>query len=116
MPDTLTAGKALATKLTTAGVPAFTDVRKAAGNLPCVLIPPPRLAESLLGDAVQITWQLYALAADGTGSEQAWAQLVTLVDGVCAELPVELAEPTSYQLTTDLTPVPAYRLTVTDHA
>ena len=92
---------------------AVCDVTDATGNLPCVLVPPPRLAFDL-GDGATATWRLVALAADGTGSAIAWQQLDELVDAVAGLLPIELAEPTSYQLPNGADAVPAYVLTFSE--
>lgn len=113
MPDTLARARELAAQLVGAGVPAVADVRDATANLPCILIPPPRLDFDLHVGATT-TWGLVALAATNAGAADAWAQLVTLVDGAAALLPIETAAPTSYQLPTGGDPLPAYVLTFTE--
>lgn len=113
MPDTLARGRELAALLSAAGVPAVVDVRDATANLPCILVPPPRLEFDGYAFATA-TWGLVALAATSAGAGEAWQQLVTLVDGAAAVLPVETANPTSYQLPTGGDPLPAYVLSLTE--
>lgn len=71
---------------------AVVDVADALGNLPCVLIPPPRIDYT----AKLIEWRLVVLGA-GAGAfgwESIDDQLTILFD----ELPLERAEPGVYQL------------------
>lgn len=113
MPDTLARARELAALLTDAGVPAKWDVRDATANLPCVLVPPPRIDFDGYASST-VTWGLVAIAATNAGSGEAWQQLVDLVDGVDAQLPIETAAPTSYKLPTGGDPLPAYVLTFTE--
>lgn len=111
MAATLTRARALAERLRVAGVPAVVDVRDAPAVLPGVLVPPPGLR--FVGYAgPTVTWRLVALAADPTGSAQAWAELDQLVLAVADALPVESADPTAYQLGD--ASLPAYLLTLTE--
>lgn len=110
MNGSLARGQQLAAQLRGDGISAVTDVGKALANLPCILVVPPRL-EFDVGDGATATWKLMAIAADGTGSSTAWQQLDDLVAAATELLPIELAEPTSYQLGQGIDPLPAYALT-----
>lgn len=114
MAGTLARGREIAAQLSAAGIYATTDSQKITANLPGVLIAPPRIAENSLSGGATITWRIVALAADGTGSELAWEQLDDLIAAVADELPIEVADPLSYQLPNDVPAVPAYVLTFTD--
>lgn len=114
MTSTLARARELAAELRAAGVPAVVDVRDAPGVLPGVLVPPPRLvwegAASYVGPVA--VWTLVALAADSTGSAEAWAQLDQLVDTVADTLALDRADPSSYTL--GAVSHPAYLLTYTE--
>lgn len=102
--------EALAEQLTAAGIRATHDPRHAAGNRPCVLVPPPAV------DYVTrtSTWRLACLASHPHGLD-ALAQLAQLVEQLQAvpKLYPEAADPGTYALTADQPAVPAYIVRVT---
>lgn len=104
---------AIATRLTAAGVRASADIAEAMAQLPVVLIPPPALVPSM--DGFTATWRLTAIASNAQGAAVAWDQLDDLVDAVDAELHVERADPSSYQLPGGSDALPAYVLIYTEN-
>lgn len=108
----LDAAAELAAALVAAGQPAFTDIKAVAGNLPCVLVPPPRVEWTGYG-AVTARWRLVAIAGAPLGNQDSWAQLDAMLAAVAAVLPAEAADPISYTLPTGGDPLPAYAITVT---
>lgn len=109
----VSAADADAAALTAAGVPTFTDPAAAAANLPCVLFLPPTVRWTQLAGGAQVDWRLAVLADAGPGLE-AWEQLDALLELLAAEVPITAAEPGSYTLAGDKTPIPAYLCTVTE--
>lgn len=103
----------LVQELAAAGIKATRSVAAAAQQLPCVLIPPPTLGPGTYAGPT-ITWRLVALAANPLGDVDSWAQIDALVEQLMAALPVERAEPTSYQLPNSDHPLPAYFVTLTE--
>lgn len=108
----LEAARAMAAVLVAAGVTAVTDARAALGNLPCVLVPPPRVEFGGYGHATA-RWRLVAIASVPLGNEDAWGQLDAMLAMVAAVLPAEAADPTQFPLPTGGDPLPAYAITVT---
>lgn len=94
-------------------IPATADVRSAVAMLPCVLIPPPAI-ESTTMEGRTYRWRLIVLAADASGSLHSWEQLDGLLDALWDALPVERADPISYNLpAAGSDPLPAYVVTLT---
>lgn len=104
---------ALAAYLLNRQIVAVVDVRAVSANLPCVLIPPPRVQFSGAAVGGEPTWRLMVIAADGTGSRAAWSQLDDLLDALADALPVEVAEPSSFVNPGGGDPLPAYAVTLT---
>ena len=75
------------------GMTATADVSAALGNLPCVLVPPPR--RDLTVKAVE--WRLVVLGA-GPANAYGWETIDDLLDVLVGELPITSAEPGIYQL------------------
>jgi hypothetical protein len=103
----------LAAELSAAGAPAVVDVREVLGNLPCVLVPPPRLEYTTCA----VRWRLILLSSYNVGSLDAWSELDDLLDAVATVLPVETAEPIAYTLPVGAvdqpSSMPAYAVTLT---
>lgn len=104
---------ALAAYLLARQVPAVVDVRAVAANLPCVLIPPPRVQYAAAPPGGDPVWRLVVIAADATGSRAAWQQLDDLLDALADALPVEVADPTTFINPGGGDPLPAYAVTLT---
>lgn len=104
------AAEALADQLTAAGVVV---VLSAADLIPpAVVVNPPMVSQSFGGGA-DVTWTLYAVAAD-SGRGPALADLSDLLDKLAGlpDVPWRLAEPMTYPAGGDLGDLPAYRITV----
>lgn len=101
----------LAQLLTDAGVPATHDPAVAAANRPIVLVAPPSVDYTRMAT----TWRLIALAGHDGGTLAALEQLDELVQGAVNQydLPIEAADPGSYQITPDAGAVPAYIMRAT---
>ena len=76
-----------------AGLTAVVNVADALGNLPCVLVPPPR--RDLRAKSVE--WRLVVLG-HGPANAASWESIDDQLDVLTAELPIETAEPGVYQL------------------
>jgi hypothetical protein len=96
----------LAEQLTAAGLVATADPRSATP--PCVLVPPPRRLYDV-GCGYSAEWELVPIVP-GPGNADADVALSTMVDQLAALLPVTGADPTSYVLSPDNPPFPAYRV------
>lgn len=107
--DTIEQAEGYADELTTAGVPTFVDPKKAAANLPCVLIVPPTLTWDRLGGSASVAWRLVVLAR-GPHGLACWAVLDDLVRRLAQVVAVESAEPGVYTLT-GADPLPCYAVT-----
>lgn len=99
----------LAGSLAGAGLTATTDIRRAVNKRPAVLVPPPAVDYT----ARLVTWRLVLLADSDVGDDKAWRDLDDLLTAVEAVLPVEQAEPGSYQLPAGSGACPAYIATTT---
>ena len=99
----------LADELNTLGVRAVSDPADALVNLPCVLVAPPRVDYR----AKAITWRLLVLGP-GPGTLAGWTAVDTLLDALEAEVPLETAEPATYQLPNLGEPVACYIATYTE--
>lgn len=100
----------LADALTSVGIRATADPRSATP--PCVLITPAsRTFDLACGYSAR--WDLWALVP-GTANADAAKQLSEIVDELAAQLPLELAEPSSYVLSPDAPAFPAFRCQFTE--
>lgn len=107
--STVDQAEAYAAELTAAGVPTFVDPRKAAANLPCVLILPPSLTWDRLGGTPSIAWRL-AVIARGPAGLDTWRALDDLLALLADQVALTSAEPGSYTLT-GADPLPCYAVT-----
>lgn len=111
MPSSLAAAVELRDHLLGLDVMATLDVRDVLGNVPCVLIPPPRWVDwNAVGDPV-FEWRLIAISGQGLGNLDAWAELDALVSDLAVALPIGTADPISYRLPTGGPDLPAYAVT-----
>lgn len=108
-PTTIAQAKGYADELTAGGVPTYVDPRKAAANLPCVLIVPPRLSWDRLGGPPSIEWRLVVLA-NGPHGLDCWATLDDLLRRLGDRVAIATAEPGAYSLTGE-SPLPCYAVT-----
>lgn len=83
----------LAAGLIDAGVPCVVDVADAAGNVPCVLIPPPRVDFT----AKELQWRVVVLGP-GPGTASSWQSIDDLLTLLAEQLPLETADPGLYVL------------------
>lgn len=102
----------LVTMLLAATVPATLNPAGLLALAPAVLIGPPVLTLGTYAGPM-LTWRLLAVAGGGALGATAWAQLDELVDQLWDLLPIERAEPTSFQHPNG-DAVPAYALTFTE--
>lgn len=111
--DTPTVARAaqLAAQLRGVGINATHDAGQLRGQLPAVLVGPPELAWDVVA-LPTARWRLLAVAST-PDPLTAWEQLDELVHAVGDQLAVETATPTSFALTRDDEPLPAYALTFT---
>lgn len=100
----------LAALLVAAGVAATADPAAAAAARAVVYVEPPRIDYTTKSEA----WQLVAVTNQPAGTLAALSELDALVQAVLATtLPIETATPTTYTLTLDRPPYPAYVMTLT---
>lgn len=106
--STVDQAEGYAADLTAKGVRTFVDPRKAAANLPCVLILPPTLTWDRLGGPASISWRL-AVIARGPAGLSCWRDLDDLLALLADQVALTSAEPGTYTLTGD--PLPCYAVT-----
>lgn len=111
MADSLDRAAELVEQLRAADVRAYIDPAKAAANLPCVLLTPPR--RQYEGGPL-FTWTLVALAASDVGGLAAWQELDALLDQLDQALHLGAADPGSYNLSGGTAPLPCYLVTYTE--
>jgi hypothetical protein len=100
----------LATLLTAAGAPTYTDPVEALNNRPCVLIGPPTQTFDLPLPHRTVNWSLTVLSASAGGGVAVWAECDELVDLVVEFLAVDDALPIRYALDDAAAPIPAYQM------
>jgi hypothetical protein len=93
--------------------PVVTDVADAIGNLPCVLVPPPRVLWRRLGGSSDVEWR-FVILSSGPPTFSSWAELDDLLDQVAEEVPLETADPGVYPLVAGGDPIACYVATFTD--
>jgi hypothetical protein len=95
-----------------AGITAVADPAHVSANLPCVLIAPPRITWGTLdGQPAEVVWRVLVLGP-GLATWSAVAAMTDLLELVAAELPLETADPGTYQVGAEL--VACYVATFTD--
>lgn len=92
-----------------ATITVVTDPAHVLANLPCVLVPPPRVDYV----ARTITWRLLVLA-QGPGTLAGFKALDELLEKLAAVVPLDSAEPNQVQLPNVGDPVAAYTAQYTD--
>lgn len=102
----------LALELNSAGMVAVVDPAHVSANLPCVLVAPPRVVWGrLAGGASEVVWRLLVLGP-GLATLAAVESITEQLDQLSEVLPVETAEPGTYQVGQEL--VACYVATFTD--
>lgn len=94
------------------GITAVVDPAHVSANLPCVLVAPPRITYGLLaGGPSEVAWRLIVLGP-GLATLSAVVAMTELLELVEEVVPIETAEPGTYQVGTEL--VACYVATFTD--
>jgi hypothetical protein len=84
------------------GITAVVDPAHVSANLPCVLVAPPRITYGrLAGGPSEVLWRLIVLGP-GLATLSAVAAMTELLELVEEAVPVETAEPGTYQVGTEL--------------
>lgn len=85
-----------------AGITAVTDPAHLSANLPCVLVAPPTITwGTLSGGASEVSWRIVVVGS-GLATLSAVRGLWELLELVSDVLPLESAEPGTYQVGTEL--------------
>lgn len=110
----MTRAQELVDQLAAAGITAVRDPAHVSANLPCVLVAPPRVEWAALGgNASAVRWRLLVLGP-GLATLAAVEAMAELLEAVSDVLPLESADPGTYQVGQEL--VACYVATYTDEA